>query len=95
MYGMPQSLLVANPIDRYLINSAMLPRLAQDRDGGYSVLVQHQSPGAGRETNWLPAPPGPFVMVLRLYWPKAEALNGTWKTPSPVKVQDSQEMRPR
>ena len=86
MYGMPESLLVANPIDRYLINSAMLPDLAQDRDGGYSFFVQHQSPGAGRETNWLPSPPGPFVIVLRLYWPKPKALDGSWKAPQPVKV---------
>lgn len=86
MYGMPESLLVANPIDRYLINSAMLPSLAQDHDGGYSVFVQHQSPGPGRETNWLPSPPGPFVIVLRLYWPKPDALDGSWKAPQPVKV---------
>jgi hypothetical protein len=86
MYGMPESLLVANPIDRYLINSAMLPSLAQDGDGGYSFFVQHEAPGAGRETNWLPSPPGPFVMVLRLYWPKAEALDGSWKAPQPVKA---------
>jgi hypothetical protein len=86
MYGMPESLLVANPIDRYLINSAMLPDLTRDRDGGYSFFVQHQSPGPGRETNWLPSPPGPFVMVLRLYWPKPEALDGSWQFPQPVKV---------
>jgi hypothetical protein len=84
MYAMPQSLLVANPIERYLINSAMLPDLAADRDGGYSFLVQNRSPGPDRETNWLPSPPGPFVMILRLYWPKPEALNGTWKAPQPV-----------
>jgi hypothetical protein len=86
MYGMPESLLVANPIDRYLINSAMLPNLVQDRDGGYSFFVQHQSPGPGRETNWLPSPPGPFVIVLRLYWPKPEALDGSWQAPKPVRV---------
>jgi len=60
--------------------------LAQDRDGGYSFFVQHQSPGVGRETNWLPCPPGPFVMVLRLYWPKPEALDDAWQAPQPVKV---------
>ena len=64
----------------------MLPSLAQDRDGGYSVFVEHQSPGPGRETNWLPSPPGPFVIVLRLYWPKSNALDGSWKAPQPVKL---------
>jgi hypothetical protein len=81
MYGMPSHLLVANPINRYLINSPMLPDLKQDADGGLTVHVQHQSPGKENESNWLPAPNGPFVLVLRMYWPKPEALNGTWKQP--------------
>jgi hypothetical protein len=76
---------VANPIQRYLINSPMLPDLLSDPDGGYTIYVQHASPGAGKESNWLPAPAGPFQMVLRLYWPKPEALNGTWRAPQAVK----------
>ena len=40
----------------------------------------------GKESNWLPAPKGPFAVVLRLYWPKPDALNGTWKAPKPEKV---------
>ena len=52
MYKMPQSLLVANPIDRYLINSPMLPNLVRDSGGGITILVQKSSPGAGREANW-------------------------------------------
>jgi hypothetical protein len=86
MYKMPESLLVDNPIDRYLINSPMLPGLVKDPDGGVTIYVQHSSPGPDREANWLPAPPGPFVAALRLYWPKAEALNGTWKPPKMVKA---------
>ncbi|WP_407666000.1 DUF1254 domain-containing protein [Mycolicibacterium boenickei] len=85
MYKMPQSLLVANPINRYLINSPMLPSLAKDPDGGVTIYVQHQSPGPEKEANWLPAPDGPFQMILRLYWPKQEALNGTWHAPKVVK----------
>ncbi|MDH6197031.1 hypothetical protein M2272_003684, partial [Mycobacterium frederiksbergense] len=85
MYKMPQSLLVANPINRYLINSPMLPNLARDPDGGITIHVQNQSPGSDKEANWLPAPDGPFQMILRLYWPKEEALNGTWKAPQAVK----------
>jgi hypothetical protein len=85
MYKMPQSLLVANPINRYLINSPMLPELVRDPDGGITIQVQNQSPGPGKEANWLPAPEGPFQMILRLYWPKEEALNGTWKAPSALK----------
>jgi hypothetical protein len=59
----------------------MLPELARDADGGLSFCIQHESPGEGKEPNWLPAPKGPFFMILRLYRPKPEALNGTWKPP--------------
>nr|CRL66958.1 hypothetical protein CPGR_00326 [Mycolicibacterium komanii] len=86
MYGMPQSLLVENPIQRYLINSPMLTSLVPDPDGGYTIYVQSSSPGPGKEANWLPAPKGPFQMIMRLYWPKPDALNGTWKPPQAVKV---------
>jgi hypothetical protein len=81
MYEMPSSLLVANPLNRYLINSPMLPSLTKDADGGLTIYVQNASPGKSRESNWLPAPKGPFLLVMRLYWPKQEALDGTWKAP--------------
>ncbi|MFE5285349.1 DUF1254 domain-containing protein [Nocardia sp. NPDC056611] len=86
MYRMPESLLVANPINRYLINSPMLPDLKPDADGGYTFYVQQDSPGADKESNWLPAPAGPFVLIERLYWPDEAAINGTWKAPLPQKV---------
>lgn len=86
MYEMPQSLLVENPIQRYLINSPMLTSLVPDPDGGYTIYVQNSSPGPGKEANWLPAPKGPFQMIMRLYWPKPDALNGTWKPPQAAKV---------
>jgi hypothetical protein len=73
MYELPQSLLVANPINRYLINSPMLPRLQKDADGGLTLLIQNESPGKDKEANWLPAPEGPFAMYMRLYWPIAVA----------------------
>jgi hypothetical protein len=81
MYKMPESLLVANPIDRYLINSPMLPKLRRDADGGLTLLIHNKSPGSDKEANWLPAPQGPFRMFLRLYWPKPEALDGRWVNP--------------
>jgi hypothetical protein len=86
MYELPRSLLVANPINRYLINSPMLRELVPDVDGGYTLYVQRQSPGKEREPNWLPAPEGPFALVLRLYWPKPDALDGQWQAPKPEKV---------
>jgi hypothetical protein len=86
MYELPQSLLVANPINRYLINSPMLPGLSKDSDGGYTLYVQHDPPVPDKLANWLPAPEGPFILVLRLYWPKPDALNGSWKPPQPVRA---------
>lgn len=85
VYEMPQSLLVANPINRYLINSAMLPTLIKDPDGGITLNLQNKSPGPAREANWLPTPAGPFSVAMRLYWPKPAALDGTWKAPQVVR----------
>lgn len=87
MYNLPESLMVANPINRYLINSPMLPDLKKDADGGLTIYVQKDSPGKEKEANWLPAPDGPFWIPMRIYWPKAEALDGTWKAPPLKKVQ--------
>ncbi len=81
MYEMPGSFLYANPLNRYLINSPMLPSLQRDADDGLTLFIQHESPGKDEESNWLPAPAGPFFMVLRIYWPKPEAVDGTWKPP--------------
>lgn len=81
MYELPSSLLSANPLNRYLINSPMLPNLKKDADGGLTLYLQNESPGPDKESNWLPAPKGPFWCALRLYWPKDEAINGTWKQP--------------
>src|SRR6266576_1981253 len=87
MYEMPQSLLVANPINRYLLNSPMLPQFKKDADGGLTLLIQNESPGKEKESNWLPAPKGPFVMAMRLYWPKEEATEGKWTAPPAKKAE--------
>jgi hypothetical protein len=87
MYEMPQSLLVANPINRYLINSPMLSQLKKDADGGITLHIQNESPGKDKEANWLPAPKGPFVMAMRLYWPKEDALTGKWTAPPLERVK--------
>ena len=88
MYEMPASLLYANEIDRYLINSPMVSDLVRDPDGGVTIYVQHESPGADKEANWLPAPDGPFVVVLRLYLPGEAALRGDWQPPPLEPVTD-------
>jgi hypothetical protein len=81
MYELPASLLVANPLDRYLLNSTMLSQFVKDAGGGITLYLQNQSPGKDKEANWLPAPKGPFWVIMRLYWPKEAALNGDWKLP--------------
>jgi hypothetical protein len=87
MYDLPAQLLVENPIDRYPINSLMLPDLKPDADGGLTLYIQHDSPGNDKEANWLPAPSGPFSLAMRLYWPKDEALSGAWVAPPLSKTQ--------
>ncbi len=87
MYELPQSLLVANPINRYLINSPMIPELKKDPDGGVTLYVQNETPGKELESNWLPAPKGPFAVYMRLYWPKEEAMDGQWKAPKAKMVE--------
>ncbi|MBN9017111.1 MAG: DUF1254 domain-containing protein [Rhizobiales bacterium] len=88
MYELPESLLYANALDRYLINSPMLPSLKRDPDGGITLYLQHDSPGADRESNWLPAPQGPFLAVMRLYWPEQAAVDGKWKSPPLTKIAE-------
>jgi hypothetical protein len=61
--------------------TAVHTQYKRDADGGLTLLIQNESPGNDKEANWLPAPQGAFRMFLRLYWPKDEALNGTWKNP--------------
>jgi hypothetical protein len=80
MYNGKQ-LLVANPINRYLINSPMLPKLKLDPDGSLPIYIQKDSPGSDKEANWLPAPDGPIYLVLRCYWPEQAILDGQWKLP--------------
>ena len=87
MYDQPASLLVANPINRYLLNSTMLSQFKMDDDGGLTLYVRNESPSKDKEANWLPAPKTPFSVVLRLYWPKAEALDGTWTAPALQKTK--------
>jgi hypothetical protein len=93
MYDGKTQFLIKNPIDRYLINSPMLPGMKKNADGSVTLYIQKDSPGADKESNWLPAPNGPIYLVMRLYWPKATPPSilppgeGTWKPPGLVQVQ--------
>lgn len=86
MYDARTQLLVKNPIQRYLINAAMLPNLKRDEDGALTLCLQKDSPGPDMEANWLPAPDGPIYVVMRLYLPGEEVLSGNWAPPAVVPV---------
>ncbi len=82
MYDGKTQLLIENPINRYLINSPMLPNLKKNDDGSLTIYIQKDSPCKEKESNWLPAPDGPIYVVMRLYWPKEQALDGKWQPPA-------------
>ena len=92
MYDGKSQFLVRNPINRYLINSPMLPGMKKDADGSLTLYIQKNSPGADKEANWLPAPDDTIYLVMRLYWPKTEAPSilpagkGTWQPPGVKRV---------
>jgi hypothetical protein len=86
MYDGNTRRLVGNHLNRYLINSPMAESFQQDQDGSVTIYLQKDSPGAALESNWLPAPDGPFYAVLRIYLPKAEVLDGHWKQPAMRRV---------
>ncbi|MFT5699174.1 MAG: hypothetical protein ACI8ZB_002031 [Desulforhopalus sp.] len=86
MYDGKTQLLIGNPINRYLLNSPMMEQFVFNEDGSLTLYVQKESPGTDLEPNWLPAPDGTFYVVLRLYGPQKEALEGTWLNPPLVKV---------
>lgn len=86
MYDGATRYLIDNPLDRYLINSPMLPELQRNPDGGLTLYLQHESPGPSKEANWLPAPDGPMFVVMRLYLPKIAVLAGDWQAPPILKA---------
>ena len=92
MYDGKTQLLIENPINRYLVNSPMVPAMKTNADGSLTLYIQNKSPGADKEANWLPAPNGPIYLVLRLYWPKTTppsilpAGEGTWQPPGLKRV---------
>jgi hypothetical protein len=77
---------VANPLNRFAVSSWM--PFKRDADGSLTLYFQNESPGSDRESNWLPAPKGPFNLTMRLYAPKSEALTGLWNPPSTTLAKD-------
>jgi hypothetical protein len=92
MYDGKSQLLIDNPINRYLINSPMMPNMKKNADGSLTLHIQKDSPGPDKESNWLPAPNGEAYLVMRLYWPKTTAPSilppgeGSWQPPAIVRA---------
>jgi hypothetical protein len=84
IYDGKTQLLIDDPINRYLINSPMLPGMKKNRDGSLRIYIQKDAPSADKTANWLSAPDGPVYMEMRLYLPKETprsilaAGSGTW-----------------
>ena len=87
MYDGKTQLFIENQLDRYLLNSGMMDRFKMEDDGSLVLHIGKDSPGKDLEPNWLPAPNGPFYLVMRLYGPEKTALEGQW-TPPKVKKAD-------
>ncbi len=92
MYDGKSQLLIKNPLDRFLINSPMLPNMKKNDDGSLTLYLQKDNPGPDKESNWLPAPDGPMFLAMRLYWPKTESPSilppgaGDWAPPAVKRV---------
>jgi hypothetical protein len=84
---------IAEYLKTQLINSPMLPDMKKNADGSMTLYIQKDSPGAEKESNWLPAPDGPIYLAMRLYWPRKESPTilpigkGEWKPPFIVEAK--------
>lgn len=72
------------PMNRHVRNSSS--GMKMNPDGSLDIYLQADSPGMGKEDNWLPTPKEDYFIVMRVYWPGEEVLNGTWKVPVAKKL---------
>ena len=75
---------VPNPLNKFTVSAR--DNLKYNADGSVTLYFQNESPGKDKEANWLPAPKGEFIPMLRMYWPKdtppPSIIDGTWKPPA-------------
>jgi hypothetical protein len=79
---------VDNQLNRYTLSAR--DALKKNPDGSVDLYLQHENPGPDQESNWLPAPAGRFILMLRLYWPTEKPpsiIDGTWKIPAVRKAK--------
>ena len=80
LYTLPDRFLYANALNRYSIGDRTKGLVYGD-DGSLTLYVGNASPGKAKESNWLPAPAGAYSLVIRVYGPKPELIQGKWKLP--------------
>jgi hypothetical protein len=76
---------VPNPLNKFTVSPRDNPKY--NSDGSLTLYFQNETPGKDHEANWLPAPKGNFILMLRMYWPKENSpsiLNGTWTPPQNI-----------
>jgi hypothetical protein len=86
MYDAEKRLMVENPLNRYKIGSA--DSLATEKDCSTVIDIQADSPSKDKESNWLPAPKAGFYMLMRMYLPQIEVLNGQYEIPRVMKAKE-------
>ena len=88
MYRLPEKLFAANAINRYSIGDRT-SGVQTGADGSVTIYLQKDAPGGDKDANWLPAPDGPFYLILRLYIPRKEILDGSWAPPPVQKTGET------
>jgi Protein of unknown function (DUF1214) len=78
---------VPNPLNTFTVS----PRnqLKTNPNGSTTLYFQTESPGKDKESNWLPAPKGEFIPMIRMYAPQHKnpsVLDGSWTPPAIVKA---------
>ena len=84
---------VANSLNRFAVSSWM--PFKYNAHGSLDLYFQNESPGTGKEANWLPPPKGAFNLTMRLYAPKEDALTGKWNPPPITKVEGPSQVMPQ
>ena len=90
LYDATNNYTVRNPINRYRLGSDT-PNLKKEKDGSFTLYIQTENPGPDKESNWLPAPKGPFYLTPRSYAPKQQAIKlledvHVWPVPEIIRV---------
>ena len=76
-----------NPLNKLTVSLRDHPKF--NTDGSLDLYFSHEKPANAPQANWLPAPAGQFILMMRMYWPKETSpsiLDGTWSPPSVKKA---------